>query len=80
MDCEDSIAQPIVWTLYRLRYHLSPYQKVIYVSLHLWVYILCEPWPIFQFLNPYAIGRSPWKSESARRKAATYTQNNTNTE
>jgi hypothetical protein len=37
-------------------------------------------WPLFQFLNPYTVGRTPWTGGSARRKTATYTQNNTNTE
>jgi hypothetical protein len=36
---------------------------------------LVGPWPLFQFLNPI----HHWTGESARRKAATYTQDNTNT-
>jgi hypothetical protein len=39
-----------------------------------------EPWPLFQFIDPI---HSRWDSldgGSTRRKAATRTQNNTNTE
>jgi hypothetical protein len=45
----------------------------------LWLYSPCGPWPLFQFPNLYTVGRTPWRGESAHRKAATYTQNNTNT-
>jgi hypothetical protein len=34
----------------------------------------------FQFLSLYTVGRTPWTGGSAHRKAATCTQNNTNTE
>jgi hypothetical protein len=37
-------------------------------------------WPIFQFLNPIYIRKDSLDGGSARRKAATYTQDNTNTE
>jgi hypothetical protein len=26
----------------------------------LWLYSLCGPWPLFQFLNLYTVGRTPW--------------------
>jgi hypothetical protein len=48
----------------------------IYLSIYLWLYSPCGPWPPFQFLNLYTVGRTPWAGD---RKAATYTQNNTNT-
>jgi hypothetical protein len=38
------------------------------------------PWPLFQFLNPIHSRQDSSDGGSARRKAATYTQNNTNTE
>jgi hypothetical protein len=38
------------------------------------------PWPLFQFLNPIHSPLDSLDGESARRKADTYTQNNTNTE
>jgi hypothetical protein len=39
-----------------------------------------EPWPIFQFLNPIYSPYDSLGEGSALHKAATYTQNNTNTE
>jgi hypothetical protein len=38
------------------------------------------PWPIFQFLNPIQSRWDSFDGGSDRRKAATDTQNNTNTE
>jgi hypothetical protein len=38
------------------------------------------PWPLFQFLNPIYSRQYSLDGGSACRKAATYTQNNTNTE
>jgi hypothetical protein len=39
-----------------------------------------DPWPLFQFRNPIHSRYDSLDGGSARRKAATYTQNNTNTE
>jgi hypothetical protein len=41
---------------------------------------LFGPWPLFQFPNPIHSRQNFFDGGSARRKAATYTQNNTNTE
>jgi hypothetical protein len=38
------------------------------------------PWPLFQFLDPIHSLHDSLDGRSARRKAPTYTQNNTNTE
>jgi hypothetical protein len=38
------------------------------------------PWPFFQFFDPIHIRWDSLGGGSARRKATTYTQNNTNTE
>jgi hypothetical protein len=38
------------------------------------------PWPLFQFLDPMHIRQDSLDGGSARRKASTYTQNNTNTQ
>jgi hypothetical protein len=38
------------------------------------------PWPIFQFLDLIHSRKNALDGVSARHKAATYTQNNTNTE
>jgi hypothetical protein len=31
-------------------------------TTYLWLYSPCGPWPLFQFLNLYAVGRTPWTS------------------
>jgi hypothetical protein len=38
------------------------------------------PWPLLQFVNLFTIDRTQLDGQSARHKASTYTQNNTNTE
>jgi Na+/proline symporter len=38
------------------------------------------PWPLFHFLDPIHSQQDSLDRGSARRKASTYTQNNTNTE
>jgi hypothetical protein len=42
--------------------------------------ILLDLGRFFSFLILYTVGRTPWTEGQPRRKAATYTQNNTNTE
>jgi hypothetical protein len=37
----------------------------IYLSIYLWFCSLCGPWPLFQFLNLYAVGRTPWTGNQA---------------
>jgi hypothetical protein len=32
---------------------------LIYLSVYRLLYSLCEPWPLFQFLNPYIVSRTP---------------------
>jgi hypothetical protein len=55
----------------------EPHNLPIYQSIYLWLYSPCGPWPIFQFLNPYTIGKTPWTGISLSQGD---TQNNTNTE
>jgi hypothetical protein len=31
--------------------------------IYLWLYSLCGPWPLFQFLNPYTVGTTPWTED-----------------
>jgi hypothetical protein len=31
--------------------------------IYLWLYSACEPWPLFQFLNPYTVGRTRWTGD-----------------
>jgi hypothetical protein len=49
----------------------------IYISLYS---PFVGPWPLFQCLNPINSRYDFLDGGSARHKAATYTQNNTNTE
>jgi hypothetical protein len=37
------------------------------------------PWLLFQFLDFYTVGGTFWKGDHPVAKAATYTENNTNT-
>jgi hypothetical protein len=54
----------------------SRFLKSIYLSIYLSVCLSvclsiyvsmtrspCGPWPLFQFLNPYTVGRTPWKGD-----------------
>jgi hypothetical protein len=43
---------------YAFRFSLSSTQH-----LHLWLYSPCGPWPLFQFLNLYTVGRTPWTGD-----------------
>jgi hypothetical protein len=38
--------------------HLS-----ICLSIYLWLYSPCGPWPLLQFLNLYTVGRTPWTGD-----------------
>jgi hypothetical protein len=40
---------------------LSPGTQIL--SIYLWLYSPCGPWPLFQFLNPYIVGRTPWTGD-----------------
>jgi hypothetical protein len=57
-----------------------PSHSSIHPSIQLWLYSPRGPWPLFQFLNLYTVGRAPWAGDHPSCKASTYTQNNTNTE
>jgi hypothetical protein len=50
----------------------------LYLSIALQPFV--GPWPLFQFLNLIYSRKDSLDGRSARRKVATYTQNNTNTE
>jgi hypothetical protein len=32
-------------------------------SIYLWLYSACGPWPLFQFLKPYTVVRTPWTGD-----------------
>jgi hypothetical protein len=39
-------------------------QSSFYLSIcHLWVYSSCGPWLLFEFLNLYIVGRTPWMGD-----------------
>jgi hypothetical protein len=60
---------------------LNSWNSSIYLSLSLslWLYSpFVGHWPLFQFLNPIHSRQHSMDGGSARRKAAAYTQNNTN--
>jgi hypothetical protein len=38
--------------------------STIYLSIYLSLYSPCGPWPLFQFLNLYTVGRNPWTGSS----------------
>jgi hypothetical protein len=33
------------------------------VTISLWLYSPCGPWSLFQFPNPYTVGRTPWTGD-----------------
>jgi hypothetical protein len=35
----------------------------IHPAIHPWLYSPCGPWPLFQFLNLYTVGRIPWTGD-----------------
>jgi hypothetical protein len=55
----------VKWPKDKLTY-IDPYRYKhlsIYLSLYLWLYSPCGPWPLFQFLNQYTVGRTPWTGD-----------------
>jgi hypothetical protein len=46
--------------LYLLSIYFSIY---LYLSIYLWLYSPCRPWALFQFLNPYTVGRIVWTGD-----------------
>lgn len=41
-----------------------PERKFLYLSsIYLWLYSPCGPWPLFQFLNLYTVGMTPWMGD-----------------
>jgi hypothetical protein len=35
-------------------------QEFLLVPMYLWLYSPCGQWLLFQFFNPYTVGRTPW--------------------
>jgi hypothetical protein len=40
----------------------------IYLSIYLWLYSPCGPWELFQFLNLYTVGWTPWMGDQPTSK------------
>jgi hypothetical protein len=38
-------------------------EKLNSMEFYLWLYSPCGPWPLFQFLNPCTVGRTPWTGD-----------------
>jgi hypothetical protein len=38
----------------------SVFSLNVCLSVYLWIYSPCGPWPLFQFLNVYTVGRTLW--------------------
>jgi hypothetical protein len=68
-----------VYTILKLVSSLFIEERQIF-SLSLWLYTPFGHWPLFQFLNLHTVDRTPLDGRLARCKAATYIQNNTNSE
>jgi hypothetical protein len=44
--------------------HLIFIYLSIYLSIYLWLYSpFVGPWPLFHFLNPYTVSRTPWAGD-----------------
>jgi hypothetical protein len=35
----------------------------IYLSMYVWLYSPCGPWSLFQFLDLYTVGWTPWTAD-----------------
>jgi hypothetical protein len=42
--------------------------------MYVWLYSPCGPWPMFQFLNPYTVGRTPWTGISPSQGGYLHTE------
>jgi hypothetical protein len=51
------------------------YRRRTMIYIYIWLYIPLDLGRCSVFLLLYAVGMAPWTGSSARRKAATYTQN-----
>jgi hypothetical protein len=80
---------PILYSQTRKSF-TEPQQGTLHLNINVFYSCLCTyylsialqsfvgPWPLFQFLNPIYSRQVSLDGKSARRKASTYTQNNTN--
>jgi hypothetical protein len=43
--------------------------RMTHLTIYLRIYSPCEPWPLFQFLNLYTVGRTPWTGDQPVEKS-----------
>jgi hypothetical protein len=82
---QDTTLCKISWPAKRLSVSTRMELVIKYLLRLNWVIIMAlqpfvGPWPLFQFLDPIHSLQDSYGRGSARRKASTYIQNNTNTE
>jgi hypothetical protein len=63
-----------------LCFNFIGFRQQVFVQVSMVLHPFVGPWPLFQFLNPIHSRLGSLGGGSARRKAVTYMQNNTNTE
>jgi hypothetical protein len=51
-----------------------PFYLSVSLSMYLWLYNPCRPWPLFPFLNPYTAGRNPWTGISPSQDRYLHTE------
>jgi hypothetical protein len=74
---------PIPTSTYLVTTHPTGMRKRTHVQeycLSMALQVFVEPWPFCEFLEPVHSRQDSLDGRSARRKAVTYTLNNTNTE
>jgi hypothetical protein len=42
-----------------------PFCSGYLLAIYLWLYSPCGPWPLFELLNLYTVGRAPWTGDQA---------------
>jgi hypothetical protein len=42
---------------------VANFKELLRPTIYLRLYSPCGPWPLFQFLNPYTVGRTPWTGD-----------------
>jgi hypothetical protein len=52
----------------------DPLHPSTYLSIYLWLYSPCGPWPLFHFLNLYTVGRTPWTGDQPVATTQTQTK------
>jgi hypothetical protein len=60
-----SISNVLIF-IHAQNFHGNHWSKKSYLhSIYQWVYSPCGPWPVFQSLNLYKVGRTPWTGDQS---------------